>query len=132
MNILQKLFRKKPKPHIPPVPSWETIVEMMYGQNLSGYADELVQVIYSKDKSKRYVILKDVKGFYTYQLEAIYPYDPQEWQYIGSDENALPAMWEPLHAMSGKSIFEREEELLNEMKTEPEYQRYFNTKENNR
>ena len=41
-------------------------------------------------------------------------------------------MWEPLHAMSGKSIFEREEELLNEMKTEPEYQRYFNTKENNR
>jgi hypothetical protein len=125
MNIFQKYFRKKSKPDIPPMPSWERVVVMMYDRQLEGYAQELVQVIYSKDKSKRYVILKDEKGFFTYQLEAIYPYDPDEWQYRASDQTALPAMWEPFHAIAGKSIFENTEELLIEMKAEPEYQRYF-------
>lgn len=125
MNIFQKLFCQKSKPYIPPMPSWETIVEMMYDQNLGGYTDELVQAIYSKDKSKRYIILKDEKGFFTYQLEAIYPYDPDEWQYRAADQPALPATWEPFHGVTGKSIFENKEELLNEMKTEPEYQQYF-------
>ena len=93
----------------------------------TGWVDFISSTTGISSKSKEY----RRKGFYTYQLEAIYPYDPQEWQYIGSDKNALPAMWEPLHAMTGKSIFQSEEELLNEMKTEPEYQHYFNTKENN-
>ena len=30
MNFLTKLFKKKPVVEIPPTPSWETVVEMMY------------------------------------------------------------------------------------------------------
>lgn len=125
MNVLEKIFRKKSRRDVPVMPTWETIVAMMFDQHLDGYADEVVRVIYSKDKSKRYVILKDDNGFFTYQLEAIYQYDPEEWRYIASNKDALPAMWEPLHGITGKSIFENTEELLKEMSTEPEYQQYF-------
>ena len=125
MNIFRKLFRSNAKHDVPAVPAWETIVEMMYDQHLDVYTDKVIQVIYSKDKSKRFVILQDENGFLTYQLEAIYQYDPDEWQYIASNKNALPAMWEPLHGMIGKSVFANTTELLHELRAEPEYQRYF-------
>lgn len=111
MSIFSKLFSKGSKCDVPPMPAWETIVEMMYEQDLDGYTDELVQVIYSKDRSKRYVILKNEKGFFTYQLEVINQYDPQEWQYVDADKNPLPAIWEPIHGV-GKSIYENKEQLL--------------------
>ena len=85
---------------------------------------EVLQVIYSKDRSMRYVILQ-AENCFTYQLEAIYPYDPQEWQYIASNQGALPAMWEPFHGMLGKSLFDDMDGLLQELRAEPEYQRYF-------
>lgn len=125
MSLFGKIFRKKTKPNVPPMPAWETIVEMMYDRHLEEYADELVQVIYSKDRSKRYLILKDDKGFFTYQLETIYQYDPDDWPYLASNKDVLPAMWEPFPGITGRSIFENTEELLKEMSAEPEYQRYF-------
>ena len=30
MNIFAKLFKRKSKEETPPMPSWETVVEMMY------------------------------------------------------------------------------------------------------
>ena len=71
MNFLTKLFKKKPVVEIPPRHSWETVVEMMYDKHLDAFSDEVVKVIYSKDRSMRYVVLKDEKEFFTYQLEAI-------------------------------------------------------------
>ena len=64
MNFLTKLFKKKPVVEIPPRPSWETVVEMMYDKHLDAFSDEVVKVIYSKDRSMRYVVLKDEKGFF--------------------------------------------------------------------
>ena len=125
MSILNRLFRKKPKQDIPPMSSWEEIVEMMRDEYLDAFADEVVDVIYSKDCSMRYVILKDENGLFTYQLEAIYQYDKDEWKYICSHDNALPAIWEPFRGIVGKSVFENTDELLKELKTEPEYKQYF-------
>ena len=125
MSILNRLFRKKPKQDIPPMSSWEEIVEMMRDEYLDAFADEVVDVIYSKDCSMRYVILKDENGLFTYQLEAIYQYDEDEWKYICSHDNALPAIWEPFRGIVGKSVFENTDELLKELKTEPEYKQYF-------
>ena len=125
MNILNWLFRKKPNRDIPPMPSWGSIVEMMRDKHLDTFAGEVVDVIYSQDCSMRYVILKDEKGFFTYQLEAIYQYDEHEWQYICSHDNALPAMWEPFRGIEGKSIFVNIEELKKELQTEPEFKRFF-------
>ena len=125
MNIFNWLFRKKPKRDIPPMPSWESIVEMMRDKHLDAFADEVVDVIYSQDCSMRYVILKDENGLFTYQLEAIYQYNEDEWKYICSHDNVLPAVWEPFRGIVGKSVFENIDELLNELKAEPEYKQYF-------
>lgn len=119
-------FFKKQKPQqVPSMMSWEQIVESMYDQHLDAFADEVTDVIYSNDRSMRYVILKDEKGLFTYQLEAIYQFDEDEWQYISSNNGKLPAMWEPFNATVGKSFFENIDELLKEMKSEPEYKQYF-------
>ena len=125
MNFFTKLFKKKPRVEIPPMPSWETVVDMMYDKHPDAFSDEVAKVIYSNDRSMRYVVLKDEKGFFTYQLEAIYQYDEDEWKYICSHDNALPAMWEPFRGNVGKSIFENMGELLKELRAEPEYTSYF-------
>ena len=125
MNFFTKLFKKKPVVKIPPMPSWETIVEMMYDKQLDSFVDEVIEAVYSIDKSKRYVILKNKKGFFTYQLEIIYQYDANEWMYICSQDNALPAMWEPYFGSKGKSVFDSIDELKSNLKNEPEYIRYF-------
>ena len=125
MSFFTKLFKKKRALEMPPMPSWETVVKMMYDKSLDAFSDEVVKVIYSKDCSMRYVVLKDEKGFFTYQLEAIYQYDKDEWSYICSHDNALPAMWEPFRGIGGKSVFENTDELLKELKAEPEYKSFF-------
>ena len=125
MNIFNWLFRKKPKRDIPPMPSWESIVEMMRDKHLDTFADEVLDVIYSQDCSMRYVILKDENGLFTYQLEAIYQYDGDERKYICSHDDALPAMWEPFRGIVERSVFENTKDLLKELKSEPEYKQYF-------
>lgn len=107
------------------MPPWSEIVEMMQDKYLDAFVDEVVRVVYSADNTLRYVVLKDVKGLFTYQLEAIYQFNEDEWKCICSHNDALPAMWEPFRGIVGKSVFENEEELLKEMKEEPEYKQYF-------
>ena len=125
MKFFNRIFRRKQNTDIPPMPAWNTIVEMMYDKQLDTFADEVVDVIYSKDRSKRYVILKKGNDLLTYQLESIYQFDEDEWNYIGSYDNALPAMWAPFIGIEGKSIFNSIKELRNEIENEPEYRQYF-------
>lgn len=122
---LTKLFKKKYDRQLPERPDWETVVEMMYDKQLDCFDDEIIRVIYSKDKSKRYLILKKESGVLTYQLEVIYQYDDEEWKYICDSKDALPAMWEPYYTEWRFSHFEREEELMNELIHEPEYKQFF-------
>ena len=82
-------------------------------------------MIYSNDKSKRYVILRKENGLLTYQLEEIYQYDEAEWAYICLHNNALPATWVPSAYNATKSVFENTNDLLNELKSEAEYKSYF-------
>ena len=125
MNFFANLFKKKPNTAIPPMPSWETVIELMYNKHLDSFSDEVVEVIYSKDRSMRYVILEENNGLFTYQLEAIYQFNGDDWRYICSNDNALPAMWEPFRGIVGKSFFESVEELRKEMQNEPEFKQYF-------
>lgn len=125
MNFFKRLFQNEKPKEFPAMPPWAEIVKMMYDKSLDAFVDEVVRVVYSADNTMRYVVLKDEKGLFTYQLEAIYQFDADEWKYICSNNVALPAMWEPFSGIVGKSFFENEEELLKEMKEEPEYKQYF-------
>ena len=48
MNSFIKLFKKKAAVEIPPMPSWKTVVEMMYDKHLDAFSDEVVKVINQK------------------------------------------------------------------------------------
>lgn len=110
---------------IPPMPSWNEIVEMMYDKNLDTFTGEIVRCIYSCDKTMRYVILKNCNGFFTYCLETIYQFDEDDWKYISKETNALPAIWENLYATDNKSVFETEEDAIKELKAEGIYKNCF-------
>ena len=107
------------------MPAWETIVEMMHDQQLDSFPAEVVNVIYSKDNAKRYIILKNENGVFTYLLEEIYQHDEYEWRLIVSHDYILPAMWVPSGKTARKSLFATEKELIKEIKTEPVYRQYF-------
>ena len=128
MKCLKRLFNKNReldvKP-IPPMPSWDKIVELLFDKNLDSFCDEVINVFYSKDKSMRYVVLKDEKGILTYHLEEIYQFDEDEWKYICDNEDALPAMWESRLGSCGSSRFANEEDLMNDLESQPEYKQYF-------
>ena len=84
MKWLKKLFNKNRQLKIGPVPlmpSWDKIVELLYNKNLDSFCDEVINVLYSKDNSMRYVVLKDEKDIFTYQLEAIYQFDEDVWNF---------------------------------------------------
>lgn len=125
MSFFKKLFGKKTQKFIPPMPSWDTIVEVMYDKQLDVFPDEVVKVVYSKDQTMRYVVLKKKDALFTYQLQAVYQIDEDEWKYIFSDDKVLPATWESIIGIDRWSFFESEEALLKEMKAEAEYKQYF-------
>ena len=94
----------------------EEIIELMYGKSLN-YVDEVVDVIYSKDKTKRYVILKDGNCF-TYTYEVLEFYDEEEYKYVGG----LPAYWYP---SGGGGIYDSIETVMKELKADPNYKSCF-------
>ncbi|MBE6570657.1 MAG: hypothetical protein E7656_00215 [Ruminococcaceae bacterium] len=118
---MKRLFRKfrKEKRIVPPMPEWNEIVEMLYDKNLDFLDLTVEKVIYSKDKSKRYVVLKSDKGFFTYRLEKIYQLDEEEWSYRSSYDMTT-AFWQHVDNAS-RSIFSNLDDALKELEQEAEY-----------
>lgn len=126
MKLFNRLFRKKTQPNPLPMPPWETIVNMMHDKCLDTFSCEVVKVIYSKDNTMRYIILKDSeRGYFTYTLEVLHQFDEDEWKFICSDTSALPAMWEPFDISPTKSIYETEEMALVDILSDAAYIKYF-------
>ncbi len=106
------------------MPAWEDIVTAMYNKGLDGWSDEIVHVMYNSDNTKRFVILKSERGYYKYVYEILYQFDEEEWMYIGSQPEALPAMWEPTGS-SSLSLFSDIDEIIKAVKALPEYRLHF-------
>ena len=121
-----KIFKsKKSDEEILEKIGWEKVVEMKYDNDLDAFQDEVVVVVYSKDKSMRYVIMKDEQSTFTYQLEAIYQYKDGEWSYLCDSNSMLPAMWEPHSNGRSDSRFKNIDDLMKELIFEPEYKQFF-------
>ncbi len=117
MSLFKKLSKRR---KIVPLPPWEEIVEMMYGKNNSYNHCEVVDVIYSLDKTKRYVIVKSEEGFIKCFYEVLKLYDDDtETMYEGE----LPACW--WNGGGNGSIYDSKEAAMREMKAEPNYKNYF-------
>ncbi len=124
MCRLTKLFCKhKTKDTVPPLPAWEETVDMMYDKELDGRIDEVVEVIYSHDRTKRFVFMKSEHGYYKYSYEILYGLTEEEWMYTGSNPDALPAIWEG--ADGRRSFFDDLQGALDSVKNSPEYKTDF-------
>ena len=110
---------------IRPLPSWEETVQLMYDKGLDSFAHEVIRVLYSKDKSRRYVVYRIRNNLLQYRLERLFQFDEDEWKYyLCRDNNALPGYW---CEDGGKnvSVFNIMDDLLKELQSDPEYQQYF-------
>lgn len=119
---MRKHILKKNKKTIPPL---EEIVETLYNKQLSFTDEKIVKVIYSSDKTKRFIILKSTNGFYKYTYEEICVLDEDEWKYCCNDANAYPAFWETRDKSSAYSFFGTENEAFLSMKQESAYILHF-------
>ena len=134
MNLFHKLFHRKKRTKTtrsPIIPPWEEIVEIMHDKNLQ-FSDEVVQVLYSRDNSKRYIILKGNKGygnFYKYSLEQIYLFDEEELNLMASNSDTLPAYWSTVGGFDSSSFFGTVKEALTELHSEPVFKTFFEISE---
>lgn len=124
---MRKHILKKNKKTIPPI---EEIVETLYNKQMSFTDEKIVKVIYSSDKTKRFIILKSTNGFYKYTYEEICVLDEDEWKYCCNDANAYPAFWETRDKSSAYSFFGTENEAFLSMKQESEYILHFDRERN--
>ena len=123
-----KLFKnKKSLLQIPPI---NEIADALYDKQLSFTDEKIVKVIYSTDKTKRFIILKSSNGFYKYTYEEICVLDADEWKYCCNDDNAYPAFWEIKDKFCGQSFFGTENEAILSMKQESEYILHFDGERN--
>ena len=130
MSLFSKICRKKELKKVS-LPSWEQTVEIMHNKNLSCFDAEILQVVYTKDKSKRAIIIKDTKGLYGYITEELFPFDEDEWQFVSQNENALPGMWTaPVTGLYGDSVFATQDDAVKELMCNPWYKYYFLNEDN--
>lgn len=126
MKWLKSIFKKK-KINIPPMPPYHEIVKSLYDKELE-YPDSLriCKVIYSKDNSKRFVILESNEGFFKYTYEEICVLDELDWRsHFAYIENIKPGWWESKDRSFSYSFFKTEEEALKSLKFESEYKQFF-------
>ncbi len=126
MNLFSKLLNRKEKRTNVPIIPFSEIVEMMFDKNLSFSEDlQVIRVIYNEEKTKRFILLKSVNGYYKYTYEELCVFDEEEWIYICNQENAVPAWWNPKNRSFAYSFFGTEEEALTMLMQEGEYKQYF-------
>ena len=124
MNWIKKrFFNRKTLNRYQQKPSYEELVEQLYDKELD-YIDEVVRVIYSKDKSMRYVITKNTQDILKYQLEKVYQNDEEDLLYIGINEQVVWGYWMPDFS-SDASFFNNIDDLMKAIKWEPIYKEYF-------
>ena len=126
MKWLKSIFKKK-KVDIAPMPPYDEIVKSLYDKELN-YPDsiKICQVIYSKDKSKRFVVLKSNKGFFKYTYEEVCVFDELDWtSHFCYIENIKPGWWESKNSSFAYSFFGTEKEAMIALKSESIFKQYF-------
>lgn len=107
------------------LPPWSEIVSEMYDKGLPTDSNGercCFEVIYSRDLSRRVVIVKSAEKNYSYYFEKLTAFDEEELQFLAP--NQYPAMWLP-NDVGGKSVFDDITLLKSELKSTPLYKQYF-------
>ena len=71
-------FKPKKKQAAIYIPTWEEVIEHCYDQDLTGFSDSVVKVIYNYAKSYRVLILLRRDGYYQIREEKLTACDKDE------------------------------------------------------
>ena len=119
MSLLDKLFSKKKPVYSNETSTWEEILDYLYDYGLEWFDDDLIKLIYSKDRSRRFLILRSKSGIFKIALQQVLmdrypdPYDP------------YPAHWEFVAGWDLRSFYDSEEDAFKNIIQSSEYQTYF-------
>lgn len=124
-----KRKRKDVNIKMPDVFSHSELADIMCGKQISFVPEiEVVDVIYSTDKSKRFIVHKNDKHLYSYCYEVVELLDEEEYNYIrmcyGSSEEILPANWIS-RDLGGASFYDNLETVMKEIHSSYEYNKFF-------
>ena len=109
-----------------PIPPMEEITEKLSREEPKLVDCEIISIIYSRDKTKRFILFRSDKGFYKYTYEQIFVFDEEEWGIVSRiHENPYPAYWDSVDCFCARSFFGTEEDALSALKQETEYLQYF-------
>ena len=75
MSFLDKFFARRRAEGAPKAP-WELTIESMIDKDLDCF-DGVVEALYSKDNTRRYVILQGADGLYRYEYQELRTRDDQ-------------------------------------------------------
>lgn len=126
MSLLDRLFPKKQPVCHCEIPTWDEIVEHMQGEELTCFADTIVRIFLSKDRTKRIIILQSDHGYYKTVYEEVRVWDEDEWNYFYNDPDRYPAYWELAEAsINNKSFYGTEEDAMKSVADSYEYKKCF-------
>lgn len=105
------------------------LAEIMYDKQITFVPEiEVVDIIYSTDKLRRFIVNKSDKSLYSYCYEVIELLDEEEYNYMcmcyGSSANILPANWISPESR-GVSFYDNLETVMKEIYSSYEYNKYF-------
>jgi len=99
----------------------DEIVSWLYENQLNSSDTEADEVLYSRDKTRKFVISKNDKGYYTIKYEVVHFRDEEE----NGAYMEIPGWWEGEPCVIDHSFFGTLDEALAEIKLTPEYYMYF-------
>lgn len=108
------------------MPTWDEIIEHLQDKVPSFFADTIVRIFLSKDKTKRIFILQNNHGYYRTMYEEIRVWDEDEWNYFYNDLDKYPASWEPANSsINSNSLYGTEDDAMRTIVDSNEYRAYF-------
>ncbi len=123
MSIFEKFFSRRRAENAPLSP-WEQTIEDMRDQDLDCF-DGVVEAVYSKDSTRRFVILQGADGRFRYEYQELRPYTQEEREFFAQAGRPADAFWTIDCTKSECPGWLTAEDARREMQNEKEYKEYF-------
>lgn len=122
MSIFSRLFSssKQAAPQSP----WEQTVQSMRDRDLDSF-DGVQQTLYSKDGSRRFVILLGEDGRFRYEYQELTPYGPEELEFFAQMGKNDAAYWSIDCTGSECPGWPTQADALRELQQQKQYKKYF-------
>lgn len=123
MSFLDKFFARRRAEGAPKAP-WELTIESMIDKDLDCF-EGVVEALYSKDNTRRYVILQGADGLYRYEYQELRPYSKEEREFFAQMGRDAEAYWTIDCTRDDQPGWPTREDVQRQMEKETVYKKHF-------